>query len=248
MSFSSCTKDDLSVVYNDYYENYDELPEADGLKLYPFISFTEEEMRVMSYAAKLERRQIPIEFLQGMSTKELFYQFVYTDLSRSMLMFNTSQQGFEAVVKQFNMLPELLSRSDVGTVLLDLLEKTNPSSLKGPDCLYWFYCLQIVTAQTEVINRMTNEEIDKYVFCQIRCYDSIRNLSAVSSDWEYPTDVKLLLFGLGNVMIRYEFVPFMQMLDRDMITNELIWDTQYIDEPDALLVIKYVEQFINVEK
>jgi len=104
--FVSCTNDNMYMSDNDNdYWSKEQLLNTSGLGLYPFVPFTEAEMRTLPYDVKLERRQIPESFLRNMSTKALFYQFVYTDLSKSMLMFNTMQQGFETVTGQLNMLP-----------------------------------------------------------------------------------------------------------------------------------------------
>jgi hypothetical protein len=146
------------------------------------------------------------------------------------------------------MLPELLSRPDAGHILLALLQKTDPAKIENPDCHWFYHCLNITGAQPEIINRMTDEDIDSYIVQQIRCHDVIRGLSATGENWEYPISVKTLLFGLGNVMIRYEFEPFLQTLDRNPDTNELLWDTQHIKEQDALQVINYVERFKNRKK
>jgi len=238
----SCTGNNVFNESNDYWES-EQLLNTDGLELYIFIPFTEDEMTTMSYDEKLKQRQIPENFLQNMTTKELFYQFVYTDLSKSVLMFNTTKQGFEAVTKQFNVLPELLNRADAGHVLLELLQKVDPSKLRNSDSFYWFHCLQIIIGQKKIISSMTDEEINDFVLQQLYCHDKIRSISNSNKNWEYPASVKELLFGLGNVMIQYEFDLFMQTLNRNPDTNEFIWDTQYMGEQDALQVINYAKQF-----
>ena len=249
-NMSSEIKDDLDgnvIDDNNIFLNCDQLLDMSDLKLYSFVPFTDEEWRTMSYDYKLEQRQIPNDFLRDMTSKELFYQVVYTDLSKNMLVFNTEQQGFESV-KCLNMIPELLNRTDAGYVLLELLHKIDPAKITGLDCFWFDHCLQIILAQSIVINRMTDEDIDNYIQQQIRCHDTIVELSKSNDNWEYPQSVKTILFGLGNVMIRYDFKPFMQTLNRNPDTNELIWDTQYITEQYALQLIDYIKQFIKTKK
>ncbi len=238
MLFASCANNEMSDE-NNVDISCDQF-DTSGLKLYPFVPFTDEEWRAMSYAYKMERRQIPEDFLREMTTKELFYQVVYTDLSKDMFVFNTMQQGFEAVTERLNMFPELLNRPDAGHVLLEILQKIDPSKIDGQDCFWFNHCLQIILAQPEIINRMTDEDIDNYIQQQIRCHDVIRDLKS-----DYPASAALILFGLGNVMIRYEFEPFMQTLNRHPVTNELYWNTQCINEQHALQVINYIKQFKN---
>jgi hypothetical protein len=236
----------MSGESNDYW-NEEQMLSTSALNLYSFVPFTDEEWKEMSFVYKLEQRQIPEAFLHKMSTKELFYQYVYCDLSKSVLVFNTIQQGFENT-KPLNMLPELLNRPDAGHVLLDLLQKVDPAKIKSPDC-HWFYlCLNMIGAQPEIINRMTDEDIDNYIEQQMRCHNTIKHLSAIDENWEYPASVKTLLFGLGNVMIRYEYDTFVQTLGRHPDTNELIWNTQYMTEQDVAQVIDGVKQFKNRKK
>ena len=232
-----------------YFANCEEMLDTVGLglKLYSFVPFTDEEWKQTSYDYKLKRRQIPEEFLSEMTAKELFYQYFYCDLN-TLFMFNTFQQGFESD-KRMNMLPELLNRSNAGHVLLELLRKVDPSKINRSDCFRWDFELQIILAQLEVINRMTDEDIDNYIIEQMRCHDVIRLLSLCDEEnWKYPGSARLILFGLGNVMIRYEFEPFMQSLFRHPDTNEVIWDPMFIKKEYALQVIDYVEQFIKNKK
>ena len=249
ISLVSCTK---KPDGNNDYLSCEQLLDTTGLKLYSFVPFTDEEMRLTSADYKLDRRQIPEDFLREMTTKELFYQVVNTDLSKGMLVHNYRQQGFLSLTVQLNMLPELLNRTDAGHVLLELLQKVEPSKIDGLECFWWDYCLQIILAQKEIINGMTDKDIDQYIHQQLRCHDAIRSLSKTNKNFEYPASAAVLLFGLGNVMIRYQFEPFMQtieiMCDRHPITNELIWDTQRISEQNALQVIDNVKQFINRKK
>jgi len=244
--FVSCTNDNMYMSDNDDdYWSKEQLLNTSGLGLYPFVPFTEAEMRTLPYDVKLERRQIPESFLRNMSTKALFYQFVYTDLSKSMLMFNTMQQGFETVTGQLNMLPELLDRPDAGHVLLEILQKVDPAKINGSDCFWFFDCLQMISAQPEVISSMSDTDIDSYVLQQIRCHDAIRSLAKTDENWSYPESVGGILLGLGNVMFMYEFEPFLQLLEKDPGTNKPVYrgDGMARSEQKALQIIDCAKQF-----
>ena len=244
--FVSCTKD-VNLKENNDYWSCEQLPDTTGLKLYPFVPFTDKEMRTLSYDVKLERRQIPEDFLSGMSTKALFYQLVYTDLSKSMLLFNTMQQGFEST-KRLNMLPELLSRPDAGHVLLGLLQKMDPAKIDAANCFWWFHCLQITLAQQEVINSMEDWDIDNYVSLQIVQFQTIRELSSKNDNWNYPESAGVILFGLGNVMIRYDFEPFMQLLNTNQNISGLMASAMMKNESEAMLIINCINEFKNRTK
>lgn len=264
MSLFSCTNNDaLNKSGEDNYTpeaswdfwNCEQLLDTTGLKLYPFIPFTDEFGPGKSqFTELLAARQIPEDFLCKMSTKELFYQYVYCDLSGTMFLFNTYLQGFLSTTR-LNMLPELLNRSDVGHVLLELLQKVDPSNMvfdmsKRVNCFWWDHCLQIILAQPEVINSMTDEDIDQYIQQQIRIHDTIRSLSGTDQNWVYPSSVVVVLMGLGHVMVRYEYEPFMKTFGIQLsVLNELYyWDTHFIKEQQALQLIDFVKQFKKGKK
>ena len=236
--------EDEATGGNNIFLSCNQLLDVTGLELYPFVSFTDEEWKSMSYDYKLDMRQIPEDFLHRMSTKELFYQIVNTDLSRNMLLYNMPEP-----YRRLNTVPELLNRPDAGHVLLETLQKVDPSKMDGSECFWFDFCLRIFLAQPEVINGMTDMDVDDYIKHQLRCHDVIQKLSkAKNPNWEYPSSVRMILLGLGNVMIRYDFEPFIKTLDRNPVTNELIWHPQFVTEQRALQVIDYVNQFKTWKK
>ena len=239
--FVSCTNNEMNIL-NDYW-NCDQMLNTTGLKLYQFTPFTDKEWREMSYDYKLERRQIPEGFLTAMTTKELFYQFVNTDLSKSIVVANTIQQGFEREANRMNMLSELLNRPDAGLTLLELLQKTDPSTINGPDCFWWFECLQIIAAQPDVINNMIDKDIDNYVLQQMRCHDAILRLSKSEDIWDYPQSVGIILFGIGNVMLKYEYEPFIQLIKENEYCRNLMMSAMLIDEQTTILIINCIHNF-----
>ena len=219
------------------------LDTTSGLKLYRFAPYT--DVTTLNMRKKLEQRQIPENCLIEMSTKALFYQVVYTDLSTNMVLYSSPQLGFEALTRDLNMIPELLNRPDAGYVLLELLQNLDPAKIDGFDCWLWKRFLQIFLLQVEVINNMTDEDIDRYIDEQLRCYDIIRCI-----DDFFPQNVIPILYGLGNVMIRYEFEPFLQAFEPLIwhpVTNDFIWrwDDNFFGEQYALLLIDIVKQFKN---
>jgi len=220
--FVSCANkiNDEGISQLSLYTSFEQF-DGSGLNLYPFIPFSEKEWKEMSYAYKLEKRQIPEDFLRKMTARELFYQFVCCDLSKSMLLFNNLQQGIESS-KQLNMLPELLKRSEAGHVLLEILKKADPVQIKDLDGHWWFDCLTLIAAQPELINCMSDEDIKDYISELIRCQNVIRNLSEIDENWIYPESTGTILFGFGNVMMRYEFDPFKQLLESNLSFQSLM--------------------------
>ena len=209
--------DDAMLGDNNIFLSCEQLLDTTGLNLYPFVPFTDEEWRMMSYDYKLERRQIPADFLQEMTTKELFYQFVYTDLAKSITLYNTIQLWFMATAQQLNMLPELLNRPNTGFTLLNILQQIDLANIEGGNCRLFYDYLQIIAGQSEVINHMTDKDIDNYILLQMRCLEIIQRLSKSKPYyWEgYQPSLSSITTGLGNAMIRYKFKPFMQLIEQD---------------------------------
>jgi hypothetical protein len=222
-----------------------QLPDTTGLNLYSFAPFTVEEMKTLANSVKLERRQIPESVLRGMTTKALFYQFVLCDLSPGMYMHNSAQAGFRATAKQLNMLPELLNRTDAGGVLLDLLGRMELATMDGLGCLHAYECMQRIIAQTEVIGNMTEKEIDEYIRLMMLHQKTIRELAETNDNWSYPESLAAILYGLGNVMLRYEYEPFSLLLATDAGVNGLMNGDNLRNEQTVSLINDCIANFSN---
>jgi len=240
-NISQATTKNCNRLEEAYFTSCEEMMDTCGLKLYPFIPFTDEWNRANTpYAELLESRQIPEDFMRNMTTEELFYQVVYCDLARNML-------STERPEMRLNMVPELLNRPDLGKVLLVLFQRNDPSILET-DCVFWRFCLQLFGAQPVFINSLTEDEIFIYVHHQLRLLIFVQNNCQIPY---YQCDMglftNLILYGLGNLMILYEYEPFMQTLERNPVTNEIIWEIRMSDlELNSLKITNYVEQFLKL--
>ena len=260
---ASCNHNDTPDESIEYW-NCEQLIDTTGLNLYPFEPLTK-LITGDTYKKIVEQRQIPEDFLHEMTTKALFYQFLYCELTRFIFTWFSPnilniQGSFEEAKKQLNMVSELLNRPDAGHVLLGILQKVDPlylsdkySSLGYDDD---WYCtdvndyMQIILAQLKIISRMTEKEIDLYIREQLRCHDVIQHLCETNTPYHrYPGSVTRILFGLGNVMIRYEFEPFMQLLETNAHCRSLMKMAMISnDKQTALLIMDCVIKFKNRKK
>jgi hypothetical protein len=80
----------------------------------------------------------------------------------------------------------------------------------------------------------------------MRCHDAIRSLSTTGKNWGYPESVETVLLGFGNVMIRYKFEPFIQLIEM----NEGDWWIRESNnrEQSAAIIIDNMVEFINRKK
>jgi hypothetical protein len=247
MSCNNNVMNDRMFNGNEYAVQLDceQLTDATGLNLYPFASFTDEEAKTLPYSTKLERRQIPEDFLRGMTAKELLYQFVLCDMSSGMYLYNSAQAGFLAAAKQLNMLPELLNRPDAGGVLLDLLQRVELTALDGTDCLHAYECMQRIIAQTEVTGRMKEEDINKYIVLMMRHQETVRMLSETNDSWSYPESLAAILYGLGNVMLRFEYEPFRRLVETDAGVSGLMAGSNLKSTQTVSLINNCITDFSN---
>jgi hypothetical protein len=233
---------------NEYADQPDckQLTDTTGLNLYPFTPFTDEEVKTLAYGTKLKRRQIPDDALRGMTTKELFYQFVLCDMSPGMYLHHSAQAGFRATVKQLNMLPELLNRPDAGRVLLDLLGGVELAALDGAGCFHAYECMQRIIAQAEVIDRMREEEIDEYIALMMYHQETVRELSETNDSWNYPESLAAVFYGLGNVMLRFEYEPFHRLVETDAGVSGLMAGNNLKSAQTVSLINNCIAHFKDV--
>jgi len=216
------------------------------VQLYPFTPFTDDEMKeTLSYNEKLKRRQIPEDILETMTTRSLFFQYVYCDLSKSMYMYNSAQYGFRANVDQLNMLPELLTRPDAGNDLLDILLCMDIETIDDLDCLFMFDCLQRIIAQPEVVKEMSDEIVLEYINTVLKLQESIKILSETNDKWSYPESLSAIMFGLGNIMLKYKYEPFMFLIESEPLVSSFMKGDNLKSEQTVLFINNCISNFIN---
>ena len=246
--FVSCKKDikpeeDCEPVPDDgtVFVSCEQILNTCGLKLYTFAPFTDDfGPGKVPYNDLLAARQIPDDFLRKMTTKELFYQIVECELSKWMMMLYAPEL-------RLNMIVEFMDRPDAAHVLLNLLQRDDPS-VGESECYWWRFCMQVLIAQPEIINRMTEDEIENYIHHASRCIEIMLNMYKDSFN-ESCGMFFCLFYGLGNVMFRYEFEPFIQSLPKDPVTNEVIWKKKPASSLPCLIeVLSYIDQFLKLTR
>jgi hypothetical protein len=77
----------------------------------------------------------------------------------------------------------------------------------------------------------------------IRHQNSIKELSEKNSNWSYPESLGAILYGLGNVMIRYKYEPFMQFLKMNPDLRGLMSGDNLKNEQLVVLVNNCIVDF-----
>jgi len=256
----SCTKEATPPEQPKYFTSCEEMTDVTGLNLYPFELIAEDEYL---FDIWLQKRQIPEDFLRGMTTKELLYQIsrLPACIFGNILIFaSESQRNFVSYTSRLNMCVEFINRPDTPQVLLQLLQKIDPSFIRSEDgnnniqseepfvnCYYFYHCVQIFAAQPEIITHMTGNEINRYIDEQIRLHDAIRDMEPIDKGLTYPYGIRMGMYGLCNIMMHYEFEPFIQLMEEDYYIK-LMMDGWGVKAFDPSLIIKCIEKFRNREK
>lgn len=116
---------------------------------------------IASHDEMVAAYQIPDDEIKKMSTEMLLSAYLNYPLLIDMFVYNTNEMGFNALKSQCNALNELLSRNDVGEVILDRYEKVKLYDLNSADSassekFFEPSALEILAAQPEIIDNMDN--------------------------------------------------------------------------------------------
>ncbi len=202
----SCKKDKIEVDIN----NCSTAFSTQGLTLFTFSPFTTEELN--DYDERVRRRQIPNDFLKRMSTHELFVQFIHMDMAKDVVLFNTMQQGFRGAIERFNMLQELYEHDDVAHYFTKTLSEVDIKEMKENECRFYYLCLQMLSAQKEVIGKMNKSQTINYINTLSQITREIAELSLKDPNWQSLSSYDFIMIGYGNIMIKYEYQPFMELM------------------------------------
>lgn len=183
-----------------------------GLTLYTFNPFTTEEWKKTDHKELVRRRQIPDDFLKKMNTHELFVQFIHMDMAKDALLFDTNQQGFRSIINQYNMLQELYKRDDMPDYFIRKLQEVNIKKVKNNECHFHYLCLRMLSAQKEVIGKMNKSQTLSYINTVSQIITEIAELSFTDPNWQTLSSYDFEMIGHGNIMIKYKYPPFMELM------------------------------------
>lgn len=134
---------------------------------YPFSikPGTDEWKNLPSHAERVKRLQLPETVLKSMSTQDLIDACKQYPFLTEIVFYNSLQEGFENVAKDFNGLRELLNRKDAASRILKHYQKLDPEkyNVEWPQVKQGRYSFEILfvemlLAQDEVLGSLNKDQ------------------------------------------------------------------------------------------
>ena len=248
----SCSKEATPQEEPKLFTSCEEMLDVSGMKLFKFEPMKPDE-------STITQRQIPEDFLRGMTTKDILYQISRLDdgIALTISMYSYESRGnFLDYIQRFNVCVEFLKRTDAPHVLLQILQRMDPTFVrmedeyqgKEPfvDCYFFYQCVQALATHPNIIGRMTEEEVNLYIKVQIRLYNTIRDMEKIEKGLIFPQSMGLGLYGLCKIMLRYKFEPLLQLMEDDLNIGYCLKNDLFPPQRDGdggIWIIELIEQF-----
>ena len=126
---------------------------------------TRSEWFAVSVQERVKLSQIPDDLLKEMSTDELIVSCLNYNLLVDLGLYNSLQDGFAALKKQYNGLQELLKRPDAGSRLLALYKAIDLDAFSEEDryCALRMTFIQTLLAEQTVLQTLNDEEVKELI-------------------------------------------------------------------------------------
>lgn len=194
-----------------------QITDTTGLNLYYFPPFTEHEWKYESHAYKVQRRQLPEDVLKSLSMVQLFNQCVWLDMALDMYLFNSYQAGFRgAFFNRFNCIQELYKRKGVHLFLEEKLRTIDVKDAIGVECFLYKHILEFTYVQKECLSLYKEDEILDVLGLMYNKIERLSYLTTLESPHYKSVDLSQWMLGIGNILIMYEYKPFMDELENDL--------------------------------
>ncbi|UCH98433.1 MAG: hypothetical protein JSV88_16750 [Candidatus Aminicenantes bacterium] len=134
--------------------------------IYPVRPGTKQWKQFKNAAEKRAACQIPTETLKKMSTRGVVDSCINHPLGGEILFYNSLEQGFLAMVSNFNVFKELLAREDSGTELLMIYQKMDPEEIREKKLkkgtkdwlLLKYFLIELLLSRPEIIENLSGSE------------------------------------------------------------------------------------------
>ena len=217
-----------------------------GLNLYTFSPFTEKEWKTIPHAEKIELRQVPTAFLEKMSNRELLMQFVTMDMANDILLYNAPQAGMIASIERFNILHELYSRANIYRFFMESIYSINFSEIKSNECHCYFFYLQLLSVQHQVITKIPDADLKNYVDMLYFIFEETARLSYIDApNWGATSSYTASILGFGIIMTDCNYLPFIELLESNPDVSKFMQGSEPLSERVLYLINEHMLIFYD---
>jgi hypothetical protein len=193
-----------------------QITDTTGFNLYYFTPFTEHEWKYESYDYKLQRRQLPENVLELLTLEELFNHCIWWEMAGSMLLFNSSQKGFRGFYDDFNGVRELYKREGVHLFLEEKLRNIDKKDIIESKCWLYNHILEFMYVQEECLTLYQDGEVLNVLGFMFEKVERLAYLTTLELDSYKWIDLGQWMIGIGNILIMYDYEPFIDELENDL--------------------------------
>jgi hypothetical protein len=217
---------------------------------YPIKPGTDAWKALGSHVEMLKACQIPETKLHTMSTKGLLETVLNYPLFNDVSAYNFPQQGFDTMASQFNGIPELLNRKDVGTVLLAKYKTADPATIgqEWTGIQKGYYVFSFIDMETLLAQKgvMSN-------FNEAQCQDLVRECLAKinakhQSEMYGGMSQESCLWVITRVLEQVKYEPFVQTVAADRFYQDFVARGSYATDDVTADIYNEAEGYLNAAK
>lgn len=214
--------------------------------IYPIRAGTPEWKALGSYQKRIEACQLPESILKNMSTEGLVITVLNYPLYSDMFAFDNPQGSFEAFVRRFNGLKELLQRDDAGIELLNRYKTMDPLDVEedwiGVHHAYYtwtFSNIEILLCQDDILDNLNNRQIEDVIKEAKKKYEA-KEQSEIFPNYELPASARVI----GKALQHAGFEPFISQMHQNENLEKFL-TTGIFYYCDDSLILSSMEQFLT---
>lgn len=140
---------------------------------YEYSPETSYDMDEFSVPERKISFQIPENILAAMTTEELIQAYLNYPYRVIMFAYNSLQDGFERISRDFNGLSPLLKREDLYEAALDFYKDMDPAGYGDTDVgefTFQFMYIEMLLAQEVLLNNLSDKEIKELIIVLLDKY------------------------------------------------------------------------------
>jgi len=201
----------------------------------------------LSYAEKVAILQVPQDKLLNMPTTHLVETCLNYPLFSNIWLYNSTQEGLEWIIKDFNGLQELIKRKDAdiellkkyGTMSPQVLNKNWSDIEKGEFCAKFVF-IEMLLAQNVILDKLNDDARTELV------RESISKHDLMVQHGEYDKiNYESNSFLIGKIMQKVNYSKFNSLFESEINLREFIKNGSHGLGNIVLEIVNIAKQYLN---